>query len=138
VRKTYYLDTNLFIYHFEDNPSFVAAIDRVFSKLANKSTKGVTSIITLAEILSLKSLGPIVESIKKSLLSTPNLVIVDVNQEIAEEAARIRRKYGFRLPDSLHLATALHEKADYFVTGDKQIKKIKEIKIKLLTPHLFR
>ena len=65
-------------------------------------------------------------------LETPNLKIKNLDSEIAIEAARIRRKYGFQTPDAIELATAVVAKADAFITNDKRLMKFNEIKVKLL------
>ena len=53
--------------------------------------------------------------------------------EIGEVAAEVRREYGFRLPDSIQLATALHSKSQAFVTNDRRLKKFKELPAILLS-----
>ena len=63
----------------------------------------------------------------------PNLNIIDVDYKIALEAARIKREYKFRLPDSIQLATALIGKAQAFVTNDQRLKKFQELPIVMLS-----
>lgn len=59
-----------------------------------------------------------------------NFSFVPVNMEISLEAARLRAKYpALKTPDSIHLATGIKKKADYFITDDKNLKKISEIKV---------
>ncbi|OGE64802.1 hypothetical protein A3I48_01575 [Candidatus Daviesbacteria bacterium RIFCSPLOWO2_02_FULL_36_7] len=58
--------------------------------------------------------------------------IYQVDEKIAVESARIRRKYSFRLLDSIQLATALYAKAQAFITNDDRLKKFKELKVILL------
>lgn len=127
------LDTNIFIYYFQRNKHFGEKAKKVFETLTTGKNKAATSIITLTEILYLKSSETEVDLLKHAFLQTPNLTIITVDQEIAIEAARIRRHYGFRLPDSMHLATALLNKADVFITNDVRLLKFKEIKVVLLT-----
>lgn len=127
------LDSNIFIYNLEQNPRYVQITDRIFKRLMAKRLIAATSIVSLTEILSYPNTEKISKEITEDFLSTPNLVIFDVNQEIAVEAARIRRKYGFRLPDALQLATACIAKADSFITNDKKLKLFKSLKVLLLT-----
>ena len=54
---------------------------------------------------------------------------MNVDRTITVEAARIRREYGFRLPDSIQLATALFGKANALITNDERLKKFKELKV---------
>ena len=68
----------------------------------------------------------------RQLLDIPNLEFISIDHRLALEASRIRRKYGFRLPDSIYLATAIFGKADAFVTNEEKLKKFKDLKIILL------
>ncbi len=127
------LDTNIFAYYFNRESVFHARSEKIFSDLVSKSLLIVTSILTLTELLSYKANEEAIERLKSDFLSTPNLTIVQVDMKISEDAARIRRKYGFRLPDAIQLATALDYKAQTFITNDKRLKVFKELPITLLT-----
>lgn len=60
--------------------------------------------------------------------------ILDINQEIAIEAARLRAKYGIKAPDAIHLASAISAGANIFITTDRRMpRKIKSLKILVLT-----
>lgn len=126
------LDSNLFIYHFEDNTEFAPHAERIFERLIQNSLKAVTSVISIIETLSFPSPPRVVREITEAFLNIPNLEILEVNQTIATEAARIRREYGFRLPDSVQLATALFTKTQAFVSNDVRLKQFKELRVILL------
>ncbi|MEX2028145.1 MAG: PIN domain-containing protein [Candidatus Curtissbacteria bacterium] len=126
------LDTNIFIYHFHEYPKLTDLADVIFVNLADNKLKAVTSLITLIELLSFKTPEPAINELKNAFYSTPNLSVLTIEQDIAMEAARIRRVYGFRLPDSIQLATALIGKAQAFVTNDQQLKKFHQLPIVLL------
>lgn len=126
------LDTNIFIYYFEEDSEFGLQARAIFENLSGKKSRGVTSIITLTELLSLPASEKELEALKMHFLETPNLIICDVNQTIGIDAARIRRKYSFRIPDSIQLATCLYQNADIFITNDERLKSFKEIPIVLL------
>lgn len=127
------LDTSLFIYFLEQNPKFYQTSEAYFSKLEKRTIKAVTTILTLTEILSYENLIIPEDKIITEFFSTPNLSVIEVNQEIAVEAARIRREYKFKLADSIQLATAKYSKAKAFITNDDRLKKFKELRIVLLT-----
>lgn len=126
------LDTSLFIYFLEKNPQFYDSARAYFSKLEKNLFKAVTTILTLTEILSFRN--PIITEDKLVIefFDTPNLTILEVNREISIESARIRRTYGFKLADSIQLATAKYAKAKVFITNDERLKKFKELKVILL------
>lgn len=46
------LDTPLFIYHFEDHPRYIALTEIIFTALEKRMNKGITSYLTLMEILT--------------------------------------------------------------------------------------
>lgn len=123
------LDSNIFIYNLEENSEFVKFTDLIFKKLIANKLKAVTNVISLIEILSFPKTSDVAKQLTEDFLSTPNLEVFDVDQQIAVEAARIRRKYGFRLPDAIQLSTALKAKADGFVTNDQKLKRFKSLKI---------
>lgn len=123
------LDSNIFIYYFENNPQFISKTEVIFQKLNKNKLQAVTSVVSIIESLSYPLTSQIIEAIKQGFASAPNLTVLEVNQEIAFESARIRREYGLRLPDSVQLATALVGKAQAFITNDDHLKSFKELKI---------
>ena len=127
------LDSNLFIYHFEENSEFVSATSFIFDSLSEGTLKASTSIISLIEVLSYPLPPAVLREIKESFQSLPNLTVYNVESDIAGEAARIRREYGFRLPDAIQLATAVTAKADVFITNDQKLKQFKQLKVLLLS-----
>ena len=129
------LDTNIFIYHFEENKRFLNKTTEIFSDIEKGKCRGVSSIISLVEILTLpkrKNDYILVRDYNEILLNFPNLKFIDVNWEIADWSSSIRAKYNITTPDSIQIATAICHKAEYFLTADKNFKKIKDIKVKLL------
>lgn len=126
------LDSNIFIYQFEDHPEFSQNTNIIFEKLAKNKLKAVTSIISLIEALSYPSPPEVRTKIKEGF-SVPNLIIFDINQSIGLEVARLRREYGLRLADAAQLATTQHAKAKAFITNDERLKKFKELKVILLS-----
>lgn len=128
------LDTNIFIYFFEQNPEFGESAKKIFDLLSAGKLSAATSIISLIEILSPDFLSK--EAIRETeakFFDIPNLKVVDVDKTIGLKAAAIRRQYGFRLSDAVQLSTALFAKAKAFITNDKLLKPFKELKIIFLS-----
>ena len=123
------LDTNIFIYYFGQHPEFGTPAKNIFTLLAHSKIKAVTSIITLTELLSIKAPESDIKTLHTLFLETPNLKIINLDQSIGLESARIKRTYGFRIPDSIQIATCLQSKATTFITNDKRLQSCKEIKI---------
>lgn len=127
------LDTNIFIYFFENHADFGQKAKLIFEKMATRELRGMTNITSLAEIMSSPRLNDkAVKETSKLFLSIPNLEVYKVDEDIATESAKIRREYGFRLLDAIQLATAKIAKAQAFITNDDRLKQFKELKIILL------
>lgn len=127
------LDSNIFSYQFHQDPKFGPLTKSIFDDLSADKLQAITSIITLIEILSVKTSLAKIKQLKELFLRTPNLTILDVGQDIAQEAAKIRRKYGFRTPDAIQLATAKLSRAKAYITNDQRLKSFKALKIILLS-----
>ncbi len=128
-------DSMCFIYYFEANPKYGQLVKKIFSQVSSSKISAISSVITIAETLTV-SLFPTEYEVrtyyKERFLEMKNLKLIDVDLDIAVRAAVIRDSYKLKLGDAIQLATALHNKAQLFVTNDKQFQKIKEIKIMML------
>ncbi len=125
-------DTNIFIYYFDKHSRFHKIAEYIFIQAIEKQIKISTSILTLTELLSLKTNEANIKKLDESFLQIPNLTVIEVDHDIAKLAAKIRRGYKFLLPDSIQLATALVKKADVFITNDARLQKFKELEVVLL------
>ena len=132
VLKIIAIDTNIFIYFYQAHPHFGQKSKEWVEKLRKGELRGVTSIITKAELLSFKQPPKVIKSLKEQFESTPNLIVCEVNDNVAVKTAELRRKYGFRLPDAIQLATAIILKVNAFLTNDENLRKCKEIEVIVL------
>ncbi len=127
------LDTNIFVYYFNQHPEFGKAAKNIIDNLAADQIQAVTNEISVIELLSHPILSKQdVKEMEMQFSEIPNLKVLGIGHILALEAARIRREYGFRLADSIQLATAVSEKAKAFITNDADLKKFKELKVVLL------
>jgi predicted nucleic acid-binding protein len=67
-----------------------------------------------------------------SFFTNFSLKLVDVTPAIIERATHLRANHGFRTPDALHLATAIEEHAEVFLTGDVTLARCPDIKVDVL------
>lgn len=130
------LDTPVFIYSFENEPTFSLVAGEVFSAIENGRAAGVTSVLSLSEI----SVYPhaqgnpeLARVYELRLFGFPNLSVQSVDRRIARTAAWIRGEHGFRLPDAVHLATALEFGADSFITNDRRLRQFVDLPVLLLS-----
>ncbi|WRQ72894.1 MAG: type II toxin-antitoxin system VapC family toxin [Methanosarcinales archaeon Met12] len=129
------LDTMVFIYQFEAHPEYGEIVNDIFDKIEKGEIKAVTSTITVAEILTKPMKDgneDAVRDYKYVLQNFPNLEIVPITFEIAEQAASLRAKYGLRVPDVIQIAVCLANDAQAFVTNDARLRKVNEVDIVLL------
>jgi len=133
------LDTMVFIYHFEENQAYSPLTFSIFESLEKGNFKGITSILTLLEILvkPKKENNLLLTERYKLLFETfPNLQVKTLNENIADIASSLRANYNINTPDAIQIATSLEVKADIFITNDVTLKKIAEIKVLLLSEML--
>jgi len=133
------LDTMVFIYHFEENQLYSPLTFSIFESLEKGSFNGITSTLTLLEILvkPKKENNLLLTERYKLLFETfPNLQVKTLNENIADIASTLRAKYNINTPDAIQIATSLEAKADIFITNDETLKKISEIKVLLLSEML--
>lgn len=133
--KVVFLDTAPLIYFIEKNSRYLDVVKPVIELIVSQQAKGMTSTITLLEVLVLplrEGNKKLAEKYKTILLSSNDLETSEISNTISERAAIIRAKYGFKTPDSLQLATAIVRKADYFLTNDIALKQANEIKVIVL------
>jgi predicted nucleic acid-binding protein len=125
------LDTNLFIYVFEQNPEFGEKAKAALEHIENGFVVGIASSVSLTEILvkPIREGNLTLEKQYKLLFSHfPNLTILPIDNVVAEQAAYLRGKYNIKTPDALIVATALVANADLFITNDQRLEIVKEIK----------
>ena len=137
--KIIFLDTAPLIYFIEKNIRYIDVVKPIIALIDSQQAKGMTSTITLLEVLVLplrEGNKKLADKYKTILLSSSDLETCEISNVISERAAVIRSKYGFKTPDAIQLATAIVRKADYFLTNDTALKLVKEIKVIVLDDHL--
>lgn len=126
------VDTMLFVYHFEANPRFGAAAERLLAAAESGSCRLVVSVLALLEALVVpKRQGDetLCRRYRDLFAAFPNLAVVSIDPQLAEVAAELRAAHGLRTPDALHLATALHAGAAAFVTEDRRLRAVSGISV---------
>ena len=125
--KTILLDTNCFIYYFEDNPQYSSKLEKIFIDIQDGNNEAFMSIISFMEILVKPKIdnNVFIENRYKLMLTNyPNLSIIDVGYNIADVASRLRADYKIKTPDALIISTGIIMNVDYFITNDLRLKNI--------------
>ena len=132
-----YLDASAIIYFVEAaSPFHAAAVQSIARFRSDPSSRLITSRLARLEC----RVKPLRES-DESLLAKYDgffrrrrLVVADVSSPVLELATDLRARYRFKTPDAIHLATAVEQHADVFLSGDDDLQRCTEIKVELLRP----
>lgn len=130
------LDTAVLIYYVEPESPFSSAARQVLTAIRSGNVVAVASTILLSELTVLpyrQHHYHLAARYETTVVGFPNLDIVPVERETARFAARIRAEYGFRLPDAIHLATAVQHGADTFITNDHHLQRFSDLSVMLLS-----
>jgi predicted nucleic acid-binding protein len=129
------LDTSVFIFLIEGNPRYLELVRPIFLWLQGPSGAGVTSTITMLEVLVEPYRAGDRERVDDfyALLSTfPHLDWIAPSLEIADQAARLRAELRLSAPDAIQAATALLGGAGGFVSNDLAFRRWKELDVLIL------
>jgi len=66
------------------------------------------------------------------LLNAEGLTTILFSQDIAEKAARLRAAHNIRTPDAIQMATAIHERALFFLTNDARLPSLSGLEVLVL------
>lgn len=122
------LDSNIFIYELDANPRYVAFARHVFRWLAEPHHLGVTSTLTMTEVLTRPyAVGATRQANEYyGLLSNyPHLEWVAPDLMTADLAARFRAQHRMRTPDAMQAATAVQSGATGFISNDRVFQRVK-------------
>ncbi|HTG17418.1 MAG TPA: type II toxin-antitoxin system VapC family toxin [Blastocatellia bacterium] len=131
-----YLDTNIIIYALEGYETYAAPIKSLLQALTEGAIVGVTSELTVAEVLvkpKRDGNAKLEEAYRRFLLPTASLRNSAVSREILEVAAGIRATSTLKLPDAIHWATATIEHCDSFLTNDEGFKSVAGVRVVMLS-----
>ena len=118
-----FLDSNLFIYQFEDiGPRGVRA-NEIFERLSHRGDQIVTSALTLGEVLvkPIRVGDRILEARYRSLLKEPEVRVLVFDRAAGEILAHVRQDRAIKAPDAIQLATAAAAGCDLFITNDDRL-----------------
>lgn len=129
------LDTSPIIYLIERHPRYAPLVAETFRRMLARGLRGVTSIITLAEIL----VQPIrhgdvalADTYHRFLVYSDYLDTVPITEPVAVRSAAFRAAYNLKLPDALQLAVAWEAGCEAFLTNDLTLRRVTELRILML------
>jgi len=129
------IDTSVFIYHLEGTSRYAACAEIIFDELATGAFKGVTSVLTLMELIVRPlQLGrpDVADEYEVLVTNYPHLTIVGIDRQTVRQAAELRAIYRLRPADALQVAASLRDGATAFVTNDRDLRRVTDVTVVLL------
>ena len=130
-----FLDTAPVIYFVERNPAYLDLVHAAFRYIDQGAMGAVTSPVTLAECLvhPVRQQDVVLQQDFLDLITAGNNTeFVVIDQDIAQRAAEFRARYNLLLPDALQAAVAVASGCDAFLTNDRGLQRVGELKILIL------
>lgn len=121
--KRVYLDTNVLIYAFEGgSPNTARLIELLAGNDGTRPAYLFTSELTLAEVLVhplSNNNFDLVQSYDNVLNNTAILIACPIDQSVLWHAAVLRSRYSsLKLPDAIHVSTAMRMRCTHFLSAD--------------------
>jgi predicted nucleic acid-binding protein len=128
-----------FIYLWEQHPRYLSLSETLFRYLKEPHVQGVTSLITLIEACVLpqrQGRHDLVRVYERTLLHSRQVQTLNINAALARRAIDLRAAHNIRVPDALQIAAALESGATAFVTNDRDLEKVQDLKVFLFDDYL--
>lgn len=127
-----YFDSNIFIYAFENSPTFQRSAQAMFQRAADGQAQIFVSELVFPEILP-KPLrdgkSEIAEQYLSFLQNTAGIELIPIDTAIVMLSVELRALYNLKTADALHVATAIRAECTSFISVDKALKRVKEIPV---------
>jgi len=133
------LDTAIFIYFIEEEPRYLRLIEPVFEAIDRGVIEGVTSSLTLLEVLVQPYRAgnlALAERYEAFLTGSRGLRFIGIDQAVLRGAAQLRARTNLKPPDAIQLATALVTGCSAFLTNDRAVPVIPGLKVLQLRDYL--
>jgi predicted nucleic acid-binding protein len=118
-----YLDTNVWVYAYENDRTFGLASQRFMQSLRSGKHRIAGSLFVLNELLVLPTRRDDTFTIAsyRRLFAAPNMQLLPYTLACSQAYAQLRAFDGIKPLDALHLATAAAARVDLFVTHDVKL-----------------
>jgi predicted nucleic acid-binding protein len=126
----------VYIYLFEDHPTFGELCEDLFNQIKDGLFSAIVTPITAAEVLVKpvkKGQLSIADNYRNAIRNMPNISNIHFDVEIGFMAGSLRSKYGLPLPDMFQIAAALSQPANAIITNDRDIQRVRETNVYLLS-----
>ena len=134
-----YVDTNIIIYLIEGLSEYEKPLGEIRELLETSQLHPITSELSLAECLvqPFKTNATEAVSLYRTFLEDSGCFdLLQVHKEVLVQAAYITAETKMKLPDAIHVATAITTNCNLFLTNDKNIRTPSNMEIVLLSDYL--
>ena len=135
-----FIDTAPIIYYIEAHPQFGPLAKEVVNAFQSGNLSAYSSVITLAEVLprpTERGDEKLTKKFAEFLKHGKNLTMIEISEEIAEAAGKLRGHYSFlKTVDAIQLAAALDLGTQAFLTNGGRLEKFKDLKVLVLKDYL--
>jgi len=129
------VDSCILIYFLEAHPVYGPASKTVMQMIEKGEVKGMSSAVAFLEVMvGVYRAKPshLADKYYALLREFPRLEWVELDFEIADQAAQIRSQYNVSTPDAIQLATARLGGADALISNDRGLARVKGSKVLIL------
>jgi predicted nucleic acid-binding protein len=134
------LDTAIWIYEVEAHAVFGPVVHSFFGgRLGAGRNRAGSSLLALGELLVqplAAGRADLAARYRAYFTTSTSFSVWDVTREVVETAAALRASYRVKMIDALHLASAIVNHAAIFLCNDEQLRRVKEINVVTLSPHV--
>jgi predicted nucleic acid-binding protein len=128
-----YLDTAPLIYLVENVSPYASIIAK---RLAVPGTVQVCSELSRLEcrVKPIRDGETALWAAFDSYFATVATELVPLTRQVIDLATELRARYGFRTPDAIHLAAAVADGCDLFLTSDHHLPRCTEVPVEIVAP----
>jgi predicted nucleic acid-binding protein len=120
--RSYYLDTNIFIYAIEGNADVAGLLREFFGLFGANRGVAVTSELALAEAL-VKASDARKNDYLDLMIQSRIFNLEPVTRDILVETAEYRKQAGMsKLPDAIHVVTAIRAGCRTIISADLRLR----------------
>ena len=130
-----FLDTAPIIYFIERHPKYYLPLLYFFDRFDRFEYQAIISPITIAEclIIPMRARNHELVNIFNDLFENhPGITSVSISQREAQQAAQFRSQYNLSLLHAFQISIAIQNQCDIFLSNDKELNRIKDIKMLLV------
>ena len=131
-----YLDACVIIYLVEGTEPFrTSLVQELAPHLQEVGTTLHTSLLSRLEcrVKPLRAADARLLAAYDAFLAQQDLLVVPLTSSVIDGATELRSRQGFKTPDAIHLATAITERADLFLTGDGNLAKCEGLNVQVVS-----